>query len=108
MKYIEKQLEDNRTGAVVNYHEVTGFNVDYMNSSTSVTIASFVSKAKKEEGKEFLSVNTFTIHEKPNWSQIPYEWALQELVKAQPEDFVPEEYLGYVNPYMFAGGKIKE
>lgn len=41
-------------------------------------------------------------------AQIPYEWALSELVKAQPEDFVPETYSGYVNPYMFAGGKVKE
>lgn len=77
-------------------------------NSTFVTIASYVSKAKKDEGKESLSVNTFTIQSVPEWDKIPYEWALGELVKAQPEGFSPETYIGYVNPYMFAGGKIKE
>ncbi|MCW9731891.1 hypothetical protein L5B97_09810 [Avibacterium sp. 20-15] len=108
MKYIEKQLEDNRTGASVNYHEVTGLQVDYLNHATYITIASYVSKAKKEAGKELLSVNTFTIPSVPAWDQIPYEWALSELVKAQPEEYVPEDYEGYVNPYLFASGKVKE
>lgn len=108
MKYITKQIEDIRTGAMSEYHAVTGLQVDYVNNSTFVTIASYVSKAKKDEGKESLSVNTFTIQAVPGWDKIPYEWVLGELVKAQPEDFSPETYIGYVNPYMFAGGKIKE
>lgn len=107
MKYIEKQIEDNRTGASANHHVVTGLNVDYVNNSTTVTISSFVSKDKKEAGKEALSINTFTIQAVPSWEQIPYEWALSELVKRQPEDFVPETYYGYVNPYLLDGGKIK-
>ncbi len=107
MKYIEKQLEDSRTGASVNYHEVTGLQVDYLNNATYTTMVSYVSKVKKEAGKELLSVNTFTIPSVPAWDQIPYEWALSELVKAQPEDYVPEDYEGYVNPYLFAGGKVK-
>ena len=49
----------------------------------------------------------FTIQAVPGWGKIPYEWALGELVKAQPEDFSPETYIGYVNPYMFAGGKSR-
>lgn len=108
MKFIEKQTECQRTGAPVAHHTVTGLQVDYLNNSTFVTIASYVSKQKKEEGKESLSVNTFTISSVPSWEQIPYEWALLELVKSQPDGFVPETYAGYVNPYMFAGGKVKE
>lgn len=108
MKYIEKQIEDSRTGATAFYHEVTGLNVDYINCSTNVTIAVYVSKEKKDSNKESLSVNTFTIPSVPDWKQIPYEWALKELTKAQPVDFVPENYVGYINPYMFAGGEIKE
>lgn len=107
MKYIEKQIEDNRTGASANHHVVTGLNVDYVNNSTIITISSYVSKDKKETGKEALSINTFTIQSVPSWEQIPYEWALSELVKRQPEDFVPETYYGYVNPYLLDGGKIK-
>lgn len=108
MKFIEKQLEDTRTGTPVSHHVVSGMNVDYINHSTSITIASYVSAEKKEEGKDSLSVNTFTIQSVPSWDQLPYEWALKELIKVQPEDFVPESYSGYVNPYMFAGGKIKD
>ncbi|SUU97064.1 hypothetical protein [Avibacterium paragallinarum] len=108
MKYIEKQLEDSRTGAGVNYHEVTGLQVDYLNNATYITMASYVSKTMKDAGKELLSVSTFTLPSVPDWSQIPYEWALKELIKAQPEDYVPEEYEGYVNPYLFAGGKVKD
>lgn len=82
--------------------------LDYVNNSTFVTISSYVSKAKKDERKERLSINTFTIPGVPGCNEIPYEWALSELVKAQPEGFVPETYIGYVNPYMFADGKVKE
>ena len=108
MKFIEKNIEDVRTGAVAKQHAVAGLNVDYLNNSTSITIASYVSKEKKEEGKEPLYVNTFTFQSVPDWSQVPYEWALNELIKAQPEDFVPETYYGYVNPYLFASGKVKD
>lgn len=108
MKFIEKQCECNRTGAALTHHVVTGLQVDYVNNSTFVTMASYVSKAKKEEGKESLSVNTFTISSVPAWDQIPYEWALAELVKEQPADYIPESYSGYINPYLFAGGKVKE
>lgn len=108
MKYITKQIEDARTGAISEHHIVTGLQVDYVNHSTFVTISSYVPKVKKDEGKESLSVNTFTIQAVPDWDKIPYEWALNELVKAQPEDFTPEAYIGYISPYLFAGGKVKE
>ncbi|MGF7452602.1 hypothetical protein [Pasteurella bettyae] len=108
MKYIEKTTEESRTGATQKYHIVSGLQVDYVNSKTFITMTSFVSKEAKDKGKEALSVNTFTINAAPDWSVIPYEFALNELIKPQPEDFEPEEYAGYVNPYMFAGGKIKE
>lgn len=47
MKFITKQIEDIRTGAMSEHHAVTGLQVDYINNSTFVTIASYVSKAKK-------------------------------------------------------------
>ena len=108
MKFIEKQIEDPRTGANANCHVVSGLQTDYVNGNTFVTITSYVSKDKKAAGKDSVSLNTFTLPSVPDWDVISYEWALNELVKAQPEDFVPESYSGYVNPYMFAGGKIKD
>ena len=108
MKYIDKKIEEPRTGASASYHVVSGLQTEYTSGNTFVTISSYVSKDKKDEGKESLSINTFTIPGVPGWDVIPYEWALSELVKAQPEDFVPEAYMGYVNPYLFAGGKVKD
>lgn len=108
MKYISKQIEDTRTGSMSEHHTVTGLQVDYVNNSTFVTIASYVSKAKKDEGKDALSINTFTLPAVPDWDVVPYEWALAELVKAKPEDFVLENYVGYINPYIFAGGEVKD
>lgn len=108
MKYIDKKIEDPRTGASASYHVVSGLQTDYTNNSTFVTITSYVSEGKKTEGKDALSINTFTIPSVPEWDVIPYEWALAELVKAQPADFAPENYLGYVNPYIFAGGEVKD
>ena len=84
MKFIEKNIEDARTGSISEHHTVTGLQLDYVNNSTFVTISSYVSKAKKDEGKESLSINTFTIPGVPGLDSIPYEWALSELVKAQP------------------------
>ena len=52
MKYISKQIEDARTGSMSEHHTVTGLHVDYVNNSTFVTIASYVSKAQNDEGKE--------------------------------------------------------
>ncbi|HHF6121592.1 TPA: hypothetical protein ACPP8F_000907 [Haemophilus influenzae] len=108
MKYIDKKIEESRTGASASYHVVSGLQTEYTSGNTFVTISSYVSKDKKEEGKESLSVNTFTVPGVPDWDAIPYEWALSELVKTQPEDFAPENYHGYINPYIFAGGKIKD
>lgn len=108
MKFIEKKMEDSRTGAVSNYHIVSGIQIDYINSSTFLTVASFVSKSKKDEGKDSLSINTFTIPGVPDYNTIPYEWALNKLIEQPPENFVPEDYVGYINPYIFAGGEVKD
>ncbi|WP_449236049.1 hypothetical protein [Aggregatibacter kilianii] len=108
MKFIEKNIEEPRTGAVASHHVITSFSLDYGANTTTVTVAAYVSKAKKDEGKEALSVSTFTLQAVPDWSEMPYEWALKKLIEPQPEGFVPETYYGYVNPYTYAGGKIKD
>lgn len=107
MKYIEKSLEDNRTGAAATCHIINGITTDYTNATTIVTVASYVSQQSKAAGKESLSVSTFTLPGVPAWDVIPYEWALNELIKPQPDNFVPESYAGYINPYTFAGGEVK-
>ncbi|VTR63035.1 Uncharacterised protein [Actinobacillus pleuropneumoniae] len=73
-----------------------------------MTIGSYVSKLKKTRGKNRYPLILLLFKAVPAWDQIPYQWALAELVKAQPDDFIPETYAGYVNPYMFAGGKVKD
>lgn len=109
MKYIEKQIEDAQTGAIANYHEVTAVNVDYVNNTVVATLASYVSKKTKDAGKSALSLNSFTLSPiLPARSESAHDWSLNELIQEPSADFDPEEYPGYVNPHMFAGGKIKE
>lgn len=109
MKFIEKQIEDTQTGAIANYHEITSINCDYTNNSVVATIASYVSKKARESSKNALSFNSFTFTQAmPSRGESAHDWALNQLVQPQPEGFVPEEYFGYVNPHMFANGKVKE
>ncbi|WP_314722519.1 hypothetical protein [Haemophilus pittmaniae] len=108
MKYIDKQIEDPRTGAITSYHAVSGLQTDYTYGNTHITIVSYVSADKKKKGKDSVSINTFTIQGVADWDAIPYEWALNQLVQPAPDGFVPDSDARYVNPYIFAGGKIKE
>ncbi|TNH06614.1 hypothetical protein [Testudinibacter sp. TR-2022] len=109
MKYIEKSIEDEQTGATANYHEVTTLNIDYINGNATVVTASYVSAKTKAAGKNALSFSSFNLSPLPaDRNAVGYDWALTQLIQAQPEDFTPETYTGYVNPHTFAGGKIKD
>lgn len=108
MKFIEKQVEDNYTGATCSCHVPTVINIDYANKTTAVVVASYVSSKMNAGGKSQLSSNTFTFREVPPYNATPYDWVLARLTEKQPEDFKPEEYSNFINPYLFAGGKIKE
>ena len=108
MKYIEKQIEDPRTGALTSCHTVGGLQTDYTYGNTHITIVSYVSADKKRIGKDSVSINTFTVQGVADWNEIPYEWALNQLMQPAPEGFIPDNEARYVNPYLFAGGKIKE
>ncbi|MDG4948439.1 hypothetical protein NYR72_07850 [Actinobacillus equuli subsp. haemolyticus] len=51
MKFIEKQIENEETGALASCHVLSSVTIDYDNQSVSAVIKSFVSKDKKEAGK---------------------------------------------------------
>lgn len=106
MKYIEKKLEDAQTGAIVDYHEIVNIGVDYINNSVSVTIASYVSSNGRENNKNPLSYNSFYLDEAPSREVNIHDWALSQLIINEPEGFVRDD--NAINPYFFAGGKIKE
>ncbi|TNG90985.1 hypothetical protein FHQ28_11660 [Pasteurellaceae bacterium USgator11] len=109
MKYIEKSIEDEQTGATASYHEVTALNVDFINNNATVVVACYVSAKAKAAGKNALSFSSFNLNPLPeDRNAVSYDWALTQLIQPQPEDFTPEEYPGYINPYSFAGGKIKD
>ncbi|WP_373766401.1 hypothetical protein [Glaesserella sp.] len=109
MKYIEKTLEDDNTGAVVGYHEITAINCDYANNSVVATLSSYVSKKAKDRGKNALSFAQFTFTSSmPSRDESAHNWVLDQLILPEPEGFQPETYYGYVNPHMFAGGTIKQ
>ncbi|MBR0574535.1 MULTISPECIES: hypothetical protein [Pasteurellaceae] len=112
-KYIEKTIEDQTTGADVNYHEVTYVGIDFVNNLTTATVTSYISSKTKKRGKapigdpKQLSINTT-----PPENEGLVDWLLKNLTQDVPADYqqVPEEeqYDGYIDPYMFSGGEIKD
>ncbi|HDR1418802.1 TPA: hypothetical protein QB189_000584 [Pasteurella multocida] len=105
MKYIEKTIEDSQTGANASYHELVSFTVDYNNSSVTSTTASYVSKKAKDGNKKALSFNSFYLNSVPERGESSHDWVLNQLVQPQPEDYQHDGQS--VNPYMFAGGQVK-
>ncbi|MGC7561319.1 hypothetical protein [Pasteurella sp. PK-2025] len=106
MKYIEKNLEDEQTGAITAYHEISILNVDYPNNHISVVMSSFVSKKTKNAGKSALSHNSIFINNAfpENREVCVHDWILNELVKTKPENTAEGEM---PNRYMFTNGTIK-
>lgn len=110
-KYIEKPIEDENTGADVKYHEITAYSVDLQNNYSTVTVASYISRKMKELGKSPVGTPIMlSLNAAPAMNENPIDWFYNELIKPISEDFVPptETYVGYVNPYSFSGGKVKE
>ncbi|HED4408901.1 TPA: hypothetical protein R4328_002030 [Pasteurella multocida] len=106
MKYIEKAIEDQQTGANASYHEIMSLNIDYLNNTTSVAVASFVSKKARDSDRKALSFNSFYLNSVPERSESAHDWVLNQLVQPQPEDY-QHDGQSSVNPYMFAGGQVK-
>lgn len=114
MKYIEKAIEDPHTGADVRYHEITSITVDYKNRYATVSIESYISAKAKAVGKLpvgspiALTFNGYT----PSQAENPVEFFYNLLIQPVPEDYadpsVENRSAGWISPYLFAGGAIKE
>ncbi|GAB1652306.1 TPA: hypothetical protein ACU207_001864 [Mannheimia haemolytica] len=104
MKFIEKQIENDTTGALASCHVLSLVTIDYDNQLTSAIIKSFVSKDKKESGKQPIFQSSVTINAAPDFGQSPNEWVLSELIKPAPDAVEPFDE----HKYVFAGGKIKD
>ncbi|QLB44790.1 hypothetical protein [Mannheimia pernigra] len=108
-KFIEKVIEDQNTGADVKYHEITAYSVDFKYNFATVTIDSYISKKTKESGKAAVGAPTILhINNVPPTQECIIDWLCNQLIQAVPDDFQPQNYDGYVNPYMFSGGKVKD
>lgn len=113
IKYIEKAIEDQNTGADVKYHEITAVNIDYKNRYAAVTVESYISAKAKAAGKMAVgSPITLSFNDIPCMDENPITFFYQRLTAPMPEEYVEpgddEKHYGWVNPYLFAGGKIKE
>ncbi|OOH89548.1 hypothetical protein BMT54_06550 [Pasteurellaceae bacterium 15-036681] len=111
MKYIAKTIEDVNTGAEVKYHEITAITVDYKNKHSTATVESYISLKTKQAGKQPVgSPVTLSISNAPDIGENVIDWLYAQLIQPVPEDYIePEDkYYGWVNPYSFTGGTIKE
>ncbi|WP_115316510.1 hypothetical protein, partial [Phocoenobacter uteri] len=108
-----KTIEDITTGADVNYHEVTYIGIDLANNLTTATVTSYFSLKAKQKGKHPIGEpKRFTIENKPPKGVELENWLYENLTQAIPEDYQPtpenEQYMGYVDPYLFSGGLVKD
>lgn len=114
IKFIEKAIEDPNTGADVKYHEITAVNIDYKHLYASVTVESYISQKAKETGKQPVGHPTILSFSGnvPTMADNPVDFFYTQLTQPVPEDYQApteeEKYTGWVDPYLFAGGKIKE
>ncbi|MDP8051064.1 hypothetical protein QJU23_01330 [Pasteurella atlantica] len=112
-KYIEKTIEDPTTGADINYHEISFVGIDFANNLTTVTVTSYISSKTKKRGKAPIGTQKqLSINTTPLENEGLVDWVLKNLTQDVPADYqqVPEEeqHYGYVDPYMFSGGAIKD
>lgn len=114
IKFIEKAIEDPNTGAEVKYHEITAVNIDYKNHYASVTVESYISRKTKEAGKSPVGHPTTLSFSGnvPTMADNPIDFFYAHLTQAPPEGYQEpaeeEKYTGWINPYLFAEGKLKE
>lgn len=114
IKFIEKAIEDPNTGADVKYHEITAVNIDYKHLYASVTVESYISQKAKETGKQPVSHPTILSFSGnvPTMADNPVDFFYTQLTQPTPEGYQEpteeEKYTGWVDPYLFAGGKVKE
>lgn len=110
MKYIEKELEDLNTSAIVSYHEITAYAIDFKHQFASITVESYINKKAKEKGKQPVGSPislSFSQADCPK-TGCPIDWFLAQLIAPVPEGFEPQSYEGYINPHLLSGGEIKE
>lgn len=114
IKFIEKAIEDPNTGADVKYHEITAISVDYRNRYASITVESYISQKAKQAGKQPVGhPTTLSFNGNiPTMAENPIDFFYAALTQAAPADYVEpnedEKYQGWVDPYLFSGGKVKE
>lgn len=114
IKYIDKAIEDPNTGADVKYHEITAVSIDYKNGYASVTVESYISAKTKAAGKLPVGQPTMLSFSGnvPTMADNPIDFFYAHLTQDPPEGYQEpaeeEKYTGWVDPYLFAGGKVKE
>ncbi len=80
---------------------------------TTATVTSYFSLKAKQKGKHPIGEpKQFTIENKPPKGVDLETWMYENLTQAIPEDYQPipenEQYMGYIDPYLFSGGVIKD
>jgi hypothetical protein len=93
------------TWAVADYHVVQQINLDFVSSTCTATVASFLSKEAKDAGKSPIYAQQIALEGVPSSGADPKAYVEGMLIEPQPADVtIPP----YANRYVFAGGTIVE
>ena len=105
MKALQIAIEDPQTGANVEIHAISSYNVDLTNKITQAHLAGYVSAKAVAEGKRSVSFRHVSIPGVPDEGEPAQAWIYGRVT--QPADDATRAAPGYM-PSPFVGAELVE
>lgn len=85
---ITREIEDESTGAVANYHVIEYVSIDYKFNSVTATLNGYVSKKAHEAGRNPLCSHSVTVNSLPDGAEVSRAWLYGKVVEQGNEQSV--------------------
>lgn len=85
---ITREIEDESTGAVANYHVIEYVSIDYKFNSVTATLNGYVSKKAHEAGRNPLCSHSVTLNSLPDGAEVSRAWLYGKVVEQGNEQSV--------------------
>ena len=105
MKALKIEIEDPQTGATVQIHTITSYNVDLTNKITQAHLAGYVSAKSVADGKRAVSFRHVSLPGVPAEGEPAQAWIYDRVT--QPADDATRAAPGYM-PSPFVGADLVE
>lgn len=85
---INREIEDESTGAVANYHVIEYVGIDYKYKTVTATLNGYVSKKAYEAGRNPLCAHSITVNALPEEGEVSRVWLYGKAVEQGNEQSV--------------------